>query len=228
VVRALSWPYLLTGTGFAAFALYGLWRRGNDAWLLYAIALVVAPAAVMSFFRPSIVAVRYFLIGLVFFLLLASGELARGWRRGGAVRALCGVLIAGFLVGNAVHTSRFLSLGRGGYSAALQYMADHTEGEEIRVSSDSDFRNGIVLGFYERWLPKGKRLVYLRRENLRTEADWRVIHAPSRPANPKPMVRDMRGQRFTLEAEFDHAAISGFYWAVYRRTDAAQTQSRPR
>jgi hypothetical protein len=104
-------------------------------------------------------------------------------------------------------------------------MADHTDGAEIRVSSDSDFRNGIVLGFYQRRLPEGKRLVYLRRENLRTEADWRIIHAPSRPANPKIMVRDMRGQKFLLAAEFDHAAISGFYWAVYRRTDASLPQS---
>jgi hypothetical protein len=227
VVRALSWPYLLIGTSFAAFALYRLWRRGNDAWLLYGVALVVAPAAVMSIFRPSVVAVRYFLIGLVFFLLLASGELARGWRRGGVARVLCGLLIAGFLIGNAVHTMRFLSHGRGGYSAALQYMADHTEGAEIRVSSDSDFRNGIVLSFYQRMLPAGKRLVYLRRENLLKEADWRIIHAPSRPASPKPVVRDMRGQNFSLAAEFDHAAISGFYWAVYRRIDASPAPSRP-
>jgi hypothetical protein len=225
VVRALSWPYLLIGAGFVAFALHGLWRRGNDAWLLYGVTLVVAPAIVMGFFRPSVVAVRYFLIGLVFFLLLASGELARGWRRGGVVRALCCVLIVGFLAGNAVHTSRFLSLGRGGYSAALQYMADHTDGAVIRVSSDSDFRNSIVLGFYQRGLPEGKRLVYLRRENRRAKADWRIIHAPSKPANPKSMVRDMRGERFYLEAEFDHAAISGFYWAVYRRTDSSETKS---
>jgi hypothetical protein len=226
VVRALSWPYLLIGTSFAAFALYRLWRRGDDAWLLYGVSLVVAPAAVMSLFRPSVVAVRYFLIGLVFFLLLASGELARGWRRGGAVRVLCGVLIAGFLIGNGVHTSRFLSLGRGGYAAALQYMADHTDGAEIRVSSDNDFRNGIVLRFYEPWLPEGKRLVYLRRENRRTDADWRITHAPSRPAIPAPVVRDRRGQRFSLAAEFDHAAISGFYWAVYRRADADQARSK--
>jgi hypothetical protein len=225
VVRALSWSYLLTGTSFAAFALYRMWRRGDDAWLLYGVALVVAPAAVMSFFRPSVVAVRYFLIGLVFFLLLASGELASGWRRGGAVRVLCGVLIAGFLIGNAVHTSRFLSLGRGGYLAALQYMADHTDGAEIRVSSDNDFRNGIVLRFYEHMLPEGKRLIYIRRDNKRVEADWRITHAPSRPAVPAPGVRDMRGRRFSLASEFDHAAISGFYWAVYRRADANQARS---
>ncbi len=224
----MSWPYLIAGVGFVAFALVRMWRRGDDRWLLYGVALAIAPAAVLGFFRPSVVAVRYFLIGLVLFMLLASEELARGWRRGGIARAACCLLIAGFVFGNAVHTIRFVDLGRGGYSAALQYMAEHTDGAEIRVSSDSDFRTGMVLRFYERQLPEGKRLVYLRRENLLKQADWRVIHAPARPEKLRPVVRDMRGQSFWLEAEFDHAAISGFYWAVYRRGDPSESEGAGR
>jgi hypothetical protein len=33
-------------------------------------------------------------------------------------------------------------------------------------------------------------------------------------------IRDDAGNRYDLAAEFDHAAISGFYWAVYRNTAA--------
>ena len=33
---------------------------------------------------------------------------------------------------------------------------------------------------------------------------------------PAPALVDAAGRRYALAAEFDHAAISGLYWAVYR------------
>ena len=163
-------------------------------------------------------AVRYFLIGIAFLLLLASFVLARGVRAGGGARALSLAAIAVFLLGNGWHTAAFLREGRGGFSNALRYMAAHSDGREIVVGSDHDFRNGLVLRFYARLLPADKSLAYVRRAQWPDRIpDWLVTHRAARLREPRPEITMSEGVRYAFAKEFDHAAISGFYWAVYRR-----------
>jgi hypothetical protein len=213
---------LLTGAiGLAGFTLS--WREGDDSWILMAIAIFVAPLVVLGLMRPEVVAVRYFLIGIALLLLLASRLLAALYRAGGWRRGLCLAAAALFLIGNAAHTAPFLLRGRGGYSQALLFMARHTDGPRIAVGSDHDFRNEMVLRFYKRHLPDGKVLVYYPRGNWpRGGPEWLIAHRARRPEHLLRSIRDDAGNRYELAAEFDHAAISGFYWALYRNASAGR------
>lgn len=220
VLRGLALPY---GAAFLALVGAGLGlrrRAGDDAWVAWAIAIVAAPALVISLLRPEVVAVRYFLIGLAFTLLLLADLLALGLRRGGVARGAAVAALALFLGGNAVHTAAFLEHGRGGFSEAVRTMAEQS-GPTFRVGSDHDFRNRVVLEFYARRLPKGHTMVYLPRSRWpSTGVDWLVTHRAQRPATTPGQIVDSSGNRYTLVAEFDHAAISGFYWALYRNASA--------
>ena len=55
------------------------------------------------------------------------------------------------LGGNALLTYQFLDKGRGHYREMLAFMAKETHSDKVIVSSDHDFRNGIVLKFYDKW-----------------------------------------------------------------------------
>jgi hypothetical protein len=52
-----------------------------------------------------------------------------------------------------------------------------------------------------------------------------VAHHSQRPAQTGETLTLATGEHFKLVAEFDHAAISGFYWALYRK---ASTRARLR
>ncbi len=217
----LPWLYAALGAAILALGLRDLWKRGDDLWLLHLITIVLAPLLVMGLMRPDVVAVRYLLIGIAFGLLLAANLLADAFRAGGARRILALTALAIFLAGNAVHTWRFLELGRGGFSAALRYMAEHSRGRRIVVGSDQDFRNATVLRFYASRLPPGKTLEYRKRRDWPAGGpEWFVAHHGQRPAQPARTLALASGERFELVAEFDHAAISGFYWALYRNASA--------
>jgi hypothetical protein len=212
-----------------ALGLAPLLRARDPDALLYAIAIVIAPALVFGGLRPQVIDVRYFVIGIALWLLLASRVLADAWRSGGLRRAAALLFAAAFVAGNGLHTAAFLREGRGGYERALRFMAERTPGPELVVGGDHDFRNGMTLLFYARRLPPGKRLVYLTRGQWPAEGPpWLVVHAASRPAEPDRELALSPLRRYRLAAEFDHAAISGFWWGVYRRIEPSSASTHAR
>jgi hypothetical protein len=196
-----------------------LLRRDRDplGWL-FLVAIALAPAAAFALLRPELIAVRYFLIGIALFLVLYAWVLADALRVGGARRAAAALALAAFVAGNGLHVARFLAHGRGGYAAALRFMAENDPAAVIRVGSDHDFRNAMVLRFHARDLPPGRRLAYVdRRERESAPPEWMVVHRELRPDAPARELVFGRAGRYRLVAEFDHAALSGFWWGLYRR-----------
>jgi hypothetical protein len=216
---AAAWLYAVAYAALLALALFRLARRRDDLWLLLGVAIALAPAAALGTLQPELVDVRYFLVPIALSLLAFALPLAEALRAGGARRAAAAAALAAFAAGNALHTARFLELGRGGYRAALRAMAEATPGPVIVVGSDHDFRTGSVLRFYARELPPGQRLDYRPwRQWPPGGPDWLVVHAPERRGTPQPRLTLPSGERFERVAEFDHASLSGFYWVLYRNT----------
>jgi len=210
--------YAALAIGLFALGLIRLARERDDLWVLWLVATALAPAAILALLRPAVIDVRYFLIGIALFLILLAWILGAELRAGGRRRALASVGLGLFLLGNAVHTARFLALGRGGFQAALEFMAERSEAGRIVVGSDQDFRNAMVLRFYARLLPAGKVLDYRERSRWPVGGpEWIVTHRRFRPDRPLPELAFDSAGRYRLAADFDHAGISGFYWAVYRR-----------
>jgi hypothetical protein len=203
------------------------WRAGDEEWLLVLVTAVVAPAVVLGIMRPSVVEVRYFLIGIVLYLLLASRLAGALLRAGGWRRALCALGLGLFAIGNAAHLGPFLRYGRGGYSEAVLFMAASSPSPAFTVGSNHDFRNGMVLSFYARLLPEGRSLLYTRYQAVPREgADWMVVQAARRPARILPRVKDRLGNQYRFAREFRSGGISGFWWGVYRNARAASTPAR--
>ncbi|MGH0032356.1 MAG: hypothetical protein ACQGVC_21395 [Myxococcota bacterium] len=227
------WLALPVGALFAlgfAVALRRRFRAGDGRWLGDGVTVVLAPALVFAVLQPEVVAVRYFLIGLTLWIVALCELLPEAGLRGRGARVAFGAGALLFVVGNTAHTLAFLEHGRGGFREATQLIAREAGPDApARVSSDHDFRTGSVLRFYAARLPEARgRIAYVPRARAQRDGvEWWILHAAQRPERPRPAIRDSEGRRFRLVREYDHAAISGFYWALYRSERSSTTVPKP-
>ena len=217
VGAGFAWPGLACAAVIGAAAGRLSWREGDEDWLLVLVTLVVAPALVLGVARPAVVEVRYFVVGIALYLVLASRLAAALFRAGGWRRVLCGAGLGLFALGNAAHMLPFLRYGRGGYAEAVRFMAESSPNLSFSVGSNHDFRNELILRFYARELPAGRSLIYAGLKAApRKGSDWVIFHAAQRPDRVQPSLTDIRGNRYRFAREFPNGGISGFWWGVYR------------
>jgi len=189
------------------------------------IVVAAAPSIVLALFRPDVIALRYFLIGIAFYLLAVSDGLSQMWHGHRWGREIVFALLICFVVGNGVHAMAFLREGRGSYLAPLELIAQSRSGEGARLGSDQDFRNRKLLDFYRRHLPGDTDVHYFERGHWPEEGlDWLLLHTSYRDSAPAPHVKDDSGYVYALERSYGKFGASGFYIDLYRRIGRAHRQ----
>lgn len=220
------WAALLVAT--FALALLPMARERDPRWLFFLVVGAIAPALTFASFRPDVVALRYFLVGIAFALVAAGDGLARLWDRGASGRRATALLLALFFAGHAAHYVAFLRHGRGAYREAIATMAREQPGEALHVASDHDFRNGAVLRFYAPTLPADTSLIYHAEGRWpRQGVDWVVTHEALRREAPPQRILDRHGVVYERTNGFEKAGISGFHWDLYRRIERSETAPAP-
>jgi hypothetical protein len=123
-----------------------------------------------------------------------------------------------FLAGNVQRTIDLITVGRGGYRQAVEFMAGQTSGSDIRVGSDHDFRNKMVLQYYLQYLPSDRRLLYFDKNQWPAGGpEWIITHSQIADFNP-PWVIEIQGYaKYFLSGNFKYKGLSGFHWALYRQ-----------
>jgi hypothetical protein len=192
-----------------------LWRRGDPEWLLYLAVLVVAPGFVLVVWRPTLLYLRYFVVELPFLYLLAGRLLADWWTRGRAAQAAVAAGLALVVGGHLFEDAWLVREGRGHYCDAVRFMGDHTQGDDVVVGSDHDFRNMMVLAYYASCLPAGKRLLYA---TMGRPSEWRVHHSGYPPTDaPSEIVIMSTRLRYRVVQTFPVRGLSGYTWFIYHR-----------
>jgi len=143
------------------WSIFRLWQEGRSEWLFFLVAIFLAPAVTLIAQRPEVLFVRYFLLSILFGYLAASFALADLYRRSRPMRLVVTVLVGLFLVGNSVQVARLLRYGRGGYREAMCYLEQHDPDPVITIAGDDDFRNRMIIDYYQRYLSPGKKIAYL-------------------------------------------------------------------
>jgi hypothetical protein len=213
--RMLALPVML---GVAAVALALIWRRDRALVVFYGFAAFVLPAVGPAFGRFTLLFPRYFIVSAVLVLLLAGHVLARLWARGGVWRWVTLALVGLFLAGNMQHTYRLGRDGRGQYQAALRLMTEQTPAPVGSVCSDSDFRNGPLIGYHAAAIGLGRKIRYHPADRVpRAGTQWLIIHRLDGGEVPPESVGDQRGNRYELVKVFPHAPLSGWDWYLYQR-----------
>lgn len=205
---------------FLAYGIWRAWRDGDADWVFFLGILALPPLSVVVL-RPPFLLVRYFVLTIPFLLLL----LARAVGAGPRGRWVAAALLIVALAGNVAHIAAFLRIGRGHYLEAVDYMLTHTQGPDVSVTSDHDFRNRMMLGFY---VPRGglpKKVIYTSLSALPPEGtEWLIRHSLERdPRLPAETQVGSLTYRLEYRAPF-FGELSGFHWFLYRRDDRSRTE----
>ena len=212
------WGVLFLGSALITSGLLILARLvRSDIWIFYFSALLLTPALMLGINSRPYVYVRYFVVLFPFFYLMLGEAMDAVAKRFKEARVAVVGLCVLMLVGNTLSTVDFLRVGRGGYLDAVTYMAANTPWPNVKVGGDHDFRNGLPIIFYSRYLPKNRSMVYLRPDTWPSEGpDWFLIHNTcSEDFIPKPVVK-VRGGTYRLTKSYPVLGLSGVGWHLYR------------
>jgi hypothetical protein len=219
---AVPAPILLTLViAVTAIGLFWLASRRSDLWIFYLFGMIVSPAVVAYGHRSELYVGRHFIVSMTIWLLLAGRLLAWLASRGRTARFVAAATLALFLVANAVRTVPLLRYGRGSYRDALRYMASHTAGDSVLVTSDHDTRNRIVIEYYAPRIGSDRPVRYVNRRELTVPGpDWYIAHLPPPPGGVPAVVADARGNLYRFEIEFPSNPFLGIPWRLYRHAGA--------
>ena len=145
-------------------------------------------------------------------------------RREVAGRGIGLMLLAIFVAGNAVNTGNLLRFGRGQYLAALRFIEKNSDGREIVITSDHDFRNAMLVNYYKRYLERPDSTQYVNRATLdeqyvRTNrrslgAEWLIFHRFDLREQPEPLT-EIYGNNYKLVSIYRYSDLSGWNWLLY-------------
>jgi len=202
-------------------ALYYQARRRDDRWVFYAVTVVAAPAFLLLAARPPFLFVRYFATQVAFVTVLLGATWAVRWRAGGASGFVASCLLVAYLGTSGLAIVRLWSLGRGHYREALTQMCADVEHGPIRVASDHDFRNGMMIRYYTRHGSPGCEIAYATRADVQHErADWFVTHEVGAVTEPSAELADAGGNKYSFVRSYPSHELSGMTWHVYRASPA--------
>jgi hypothetical protein len=117
-------------------------------------------------------------------------------------------------------------------------METHSNDREVVITSDHDFRNGMLVNYYKRYLEQPDRTRYmdgraLHEEYVRTGgsslgAEWLILHRFDLREQPE-RVTDTYGNRYRLVTIYRYSDLSGWNWLLYHNLNrsAAPPHSPP-
>jgi hypothetical protein len=198
--------------------LRSLMRQKADEWSFYFV-VILLPIVQVVVTNPPFLFVRYFLVPIAFGLLLCSRAMGRLFALGRRGQVAYALIMTLFVVGNLWHTGELIRLGRGQYPQALAYMAAATRGAELRITSDHDHGNRMLVEFFAQTVARDRDIQYVDMARpWRNAPEWLIIHQARRwdMSSPKDAY-DARGTSYALQRIFDCAKLSGWRWHCYRR-----------
>jgi len=186
----------------------------DDRWIFYAV-VIVAPLGLIPILLLVPLSVRYFMISVAASLVLFSSGYTALLRRGVAGRGIGLTLLAVFVVGNAFNTGNLLRFGRGQYLAALRFMEKNSGGREVVITSDHDFRNGMLVNFYKRYLEQPDSIRYTNGATFNEGgAEWLILHRFDLREHSE-RVTDHFGNNYQLITIYRYSDLSGWNWLLY-------------
>ncbi len=204
------------------FAGTKLLRESNSMqWTFFPAVIVISPLLLILYTKPDYFYFRYILLPFPFFYLLLAFILAylfSSLRNSGKPIAV--LILMAFVAGQWVHIGPLLKYQRGNYIDLLQTMVERSSGSALFVASDYDFRNGMLVNYYKKFIDGGSEIVYVShgfRSDLQPR--WFITHHldPDHVAPAAIKVTELG--RFNIIASYLSSGDSGWNWYLYESAD---------
>jgi hypothetical protein len=203
-------------------------RGGDDRWTFH-LGMILVPPLVLLAMNRSEVYPRYFLCTVASLYLVLAELAARALSQGRLARMTGLAVLLAVCVGNSVHLADLFRFGRGHAFEVLRLIDSLTPGSEIVIATDQSFRHGMVLRYYERLLPPGRRIVRVDDGPWPAGGPaWLLKHSLKRRFVPPASIRDNAGNAYRLTGQFPYSGLSGWHTAVYHNERASiDSSTRP-
>ena len=215
------WRVMASGL-FIVITLIGAYlytRDKNKLWSFVIACLVLPPMVIIFISRPTVYYFRYLVITNPFFYLLLSYILGKWFRSGKRGSYVVLVLLCLYLIGQTQQLLPLFKYGRGNYQAILTEVSRKSSGNILRIGSDHDFRNKMLLSFYQRFIPPYQSLHYIDQPFWDMDPpEWIILHKADRSFEPEPFISTSDQQIYKLTKVERSVAESGFSWFLYHTT----------
>jgi uncharacterized membrane protein len=217
-------PWLILGafttTAALLLALIHVYRKDLGRFIFYICTVLIAPVITLLVYSREYVYVRYFIVCFPFALLLIAELLDAMLADRKHLKATALAFLAVFLIGNGIHTTKFLKLGRGAYFHAVEMISAHADEQNIStVSGDHDFRVGMMVAYYARYFEAISPVRYIRASQMPEEGtDWYISHQLI-AGSPTLDFIDIGHSQYIKKAIFPFYGLSGMQWTLYRNSD---------
>lgn len=197
--------------------LYSVERRRSKEWLFYFIICVIFPFIIffapLPYFSP-----RYLSLSIPFICLLSGFMLSEFFNLGKEKSITAIFIVLMFVILSAFTIKNELKFGRGDYLNALSYIYKETNDQNITLASDHDFRNPILIVFYEKFLVPEKNFYYYYASEKNADPEWVITHSLEPDYRATPKIERTDGKIYDLQRSFPHSNMfSGWSWFVYRK-----------
>jgi hypothetical protein len=198
---------------------YLYYRDKNKLWSFVIACLLLPPIVIIFIARPTVYYFRYLVITYPFFYLLLSYILGKWFRSGKKGSYIVLVLLCLYLIGQTQQLLPLFKYGRGNYQAILKEVSNNSSGNVLRIGSDHDFRNKMLLSFYQRFIPPYQSLHYIDQPFWNIDPpEWIILHKADRSFEPEPFITTWDQQTYKLTKVEKSAGESGFSWFLYHAT----------
>ena len=220
---AIGWPAKDAATVCVVLVpLIGLtiWQLTAESKAKEPLAILLAliylvPLACMLLLQPAFFSPRYFLVVVPFLYVPVAMLLARLVRRRSGRIALAG-LLALFLAGQMYLYAHFLRVGRGQFTAAIEYILAHNSSAQLSLSSNQDFRSSVELSYFAPRLLHDRHLVYVPRDRQGSApTDWFILHQEGYEASGPATLKQPGQPTWYRTAYFGASELSGQAWTIY-------------
>jgi hypothetical protein len=211
---ATVWVVLVPLIGLTIWHLAAERKSGEPLSILLAL-IYLMPLLCVFLLQPVFFSTRHFLVILPFVYASVAMLLARLVRTPTGRIAL-GAVLALFLAGQTLLYAKFLPVGRGQFTAALQYMTTHTPSPRLSVASNQDFRSAVELAYYAPLVLRYQQLLYVPPESRASlQPEWYILHQEGYET-PGPAAFDAPGEpTWHRVAYFGASELSGQAWTIY-------------
>lgn len=195
-------------------------RHGGDRiWIFYSLVIVILPLASLAVLEPHVVYLRYFYCSIIFSLIVFASALSRMIGQGRVFASA--VIVVLIVAGNVTHLGSFAMYGRGSYIEALSHMAELSDGSEIVITGNQDYRNLMLIEFYADRIRPDVRLKYVPDSTDATGEvpTWYLFQNEDRYFSAPATLQSAAGKKYSLSAHYSHGPLSGAELDIYRAAD---------
>jgi len=209
---------LIIGAAVVVTGSFLLYKEKNEKWVLFPVAIFIAPALIILVSNPEFPQFRYFILCFPFFYLLLSYILGKIYNSSNKIgKWIVPSFMILFIIGQSQHLSPLFKTGRGDYRVALQKIYEESDTPIIRIGSDHDFRNNMLVVFYSRLLPQQKQFRYINRKYwFQEKPEWIIMHSQDIAYKPQQNFAVNNIGNYILTDTYDFSGHSGWRWFVYR------------